>query len=1096
MRFNAQRNLLAVTVALACAGLNSANAQENGNSPVIEESAIVATAADEASSPPQASVEEVVVTGSRLRRDTFSSISPLQIITTEFAKEAGLIDAADILQGSTAATGQQIDLTFQGFVLDNGPAASTVDLRGLGANRNLVLINGRRISPSGVEGAPAAPNLNLLPRSLVERYDILLDGASSVYGSDAIAGVVNAILRKDFDGLEVEIFGNQPVQSGGSDTTVTASWGFNTDRGVFGIGAEYVDSTKAALADRDWTGDCASNVEIDENGTIRTEDQYYSSIGYPSYGNCSFGGVAARTFIPSIDAGSIYYTPGYSNGGWGNFSESGDPYTGLGADGNGDGVGDINLYDYDLNGKPASLAADLFPASTRYNVMAYGEYTFDGEANLTPYFEANYSYLEIDSKSGEGQLFPEVPANNPYNLCNPNQPDGVDCGLAMGAYLDNPSIAAGIANQFGLTPAQFRDFGIVDLYPGALGPVSTTPIVSVRGDRNITEVEQSQVRFVAGMRGDIPFMNFGSVEDWSFDAYVSYSLSEGKSKRYGVREDRLNYSLGYYSSTSTPCENDLGATLRSDATAGCVPVNMYAPSLYPIGEVVGDFGTQAERNYLFDTRNFDTEYEQIVASAYVTGDIFELPAGEVALGLGAEVRFDDISSNPDAVAAEGLFWGFFSDKGAQGDRQVSEVFAEVEIPLLANKPLATELSVNLSGRITDDEYYGTNTTESVKIGWRPVEPLLIRGTWGTAFRAPNLRELFLAGSTGFLNVSDPCYIPDGAFDDLTGAYIPENDKRDPQVLSNCVATGVDPTIADNGGFNTFSVEVSQGGSLELDPEESESWTVGFAFEQDFSNKFDFSMGMTYYEIDITNTVIEPSTGFIISDCYGDEAGNGASVFCNRITRDLSDPTNPQITSMDFGFINRDQEVARGIDYNIFFGDTLNVGVPIDFRANLTASKLLERSTEFVNPDDSVDRETYQGEWGFPEWQAQLALRFTWDRWTATWETRYLDSVGQDHESVDPFDSVAGTSDTCFGPPNDVLCRDFAEAGSYLLHSTSLFYDADSWTIGAGVRNVFDKAPPTVDGSEVVSYSNTPIGYGYDLQGRTIFFDVVYRMGGS
>ena len=745
MRFNAQRNLLAVTVALACAGLNSANAQENGNSPVIEESAIVATAADEASSPPQASVEEVVVTGSRLRRDTFSSISPLQIITTEFAKEAGLIDAADILQGSTAATGQQIDLTFQGFVLDNGPAASTVDLRGLGANRNLVLINGRRVSPSGVEGAPAAPNLNLLPRSLVERYDILLDGASSVYGSDAIAGVVNAILRKDFDGLEVEIFGNQPVQSGGSDTTVTASWGFNTDRGVFGIGAEYVDSTKAALADRDWTGDCASNVEIDENGTIRTEDQYYSSIGYPSYGNCSFGGVAARTFIPSIDAGSIYYTPGYSNGGWGNFSESGDPYTGLGADGNGDGVGDINLYDYDLNGKPASLAADLFPASTRYNVMAYGEYTFDGEANLTPYFEANYSYLEIDSKSGEGQLFPEVPANNPYNLCNPNQPDGVDCGLAMGAYLDNPSIAAGIANQFGLTPAQFRDFGIVNLYPGALGPVSTTPIVSVRGDRNITEVEQSQVRFVAGMRGDIPFMNFGSVEDWSFDAYVSYSLSEGKSKRYGVREDRLNYSLGYYSSTSTPCENDLGATLRSDATAGCVPVNMYAPSLYPIGEVVGDFGTQAERNYLFDTRNFDTEYEQIVASAYVTGDIFELPAGEVALGLGAEVRFDDISSNPDAVAAEGLFWGFFSDKGAQGDRQVSEVFAEVEIPLLANKPLATELSVNLSGRITDDEYYGTNTTESVKIGWRPVEPLLIRGTWGTAFRAPNLRELFLAG---------------------------------------------------------------------------------------------------------------------------------------------------------------------------------------------------------------------------------------------------------------------------------------------------------------------------------------------------------------
>ena len=523
---------------------------------------------------------------------------------------------------------------------------------------------------------------------------------------------------------------------------------------------------------------------------------------------------------------------------------------------------------------------------------------------------------------------------------------------------------------------------------------------------------------------------------------------------------------------------------------------MYAPSLYPVGEVVGDFGSAAERNYLFDSRNFDTEYEQIVASAYVTGDILELPAGEVALGLGVEVRFDDISSDPDAVAAEGLFWGFFSDKGAQGDRQVNEIFAEIEIPLLANVPLATELNVNLSGRITDDEYYGTNTTESVKIGWRPVEPLLIRGTWGTAFRAPNLRELFLAGSTGFTNVADPCYVPDGALDQLTGAYVPENDNRDPQILANCAATGVDPRLANNNGFNTFSVEVQQGGSLELDPEESESWTVGFAYEQDFSNKFDLSLGMTYYEIDITNTVIEPSTGFIISDCYTDEAGTGASVFCGRITRDLSDPTNPQIVFMDLGFINRDQEVARGVDYNVFFRDTINVGVPLDFSANLTASKLLERSTEFTNPDGSVDRETYQGEWGFPEWQAQLALRLTWDRWTATWETRFLDSVDSDVENIDPFDSIAGLSDTCFGPPDDVLCRDYAKADDYFLHSTSLFYNADSWTVGAGIRNVFNKEPPVVDGSEVLSYSNTPIGYGYDLQGRTFFFDVVYRMGGS
>jgi len=521
---------------------------------------------------------------------------------------------------------------------------------------------------------------------------------------------------------------------------------------------------------------------------------------------------------------------------------------------------------------------------------------------------------------------------------------------------------------------------------------------------------------------------------------------------------------------------------------------MYADSLYPLGRVTGDFATPAEREYLFDTRHFDTEYEQIIFSVYASGNVVNLPAGGVALGLGFEARRDEIKSKPDAVAAGGLFWGFFADKGAYGARNVTEWFAELEIPLLVNKPLFTELNLNISARFTDDEYYGNNTTEAIKLGWRPADPLLIRGTWGTAFRAPNLRELFLSGSTGFLNVSDPCYLPEEAINNLTGEYIPGNDQRDPLVLSNCRATGVDPTTANNGGFNTFSVEAEAGGALDLDPEESESWTLGFAYEQNFTNKFKLSFGMTYYEIDITNTVIEPSSGFIVRDCYTDEAGDGSSVFCSRITRDLASPENPQITFMDLGFINRDQEIARGVDYNISFSDQLNLGAPIDVSFNLNATRLIERSTQFTSPSGIVDFEEYAGEWGFPEWQVQGALRFKWDRWTLTWETRFFDGVKQDAEAIDEFDSIAGGSDTCLGPPADVLCRDYAEADDYFRHSTSLFYKADTFILGGGIRNVFNEQPPRVDGSEVVSFSNTPIGFGYDLQGRTFFLDAVYLFG--
>ena len=182
--------LAALCVALSPAALAQEDAEDED-----EEAAAVEQADDE--------VEEVIVTGSRLKRSTYTSVSPLQIITGEVSREAGLIDAGEILQESTAAGGVQIDLTFQGFVLDNGPGAVTVDLRGLGADRTLVLINGRRMAPAGVEGAPSSPDLGLIPGLLVQQYDQLLDGASSVYGSDAIAGVVKRHLVEGLRRLRV-----------------------------------------------------------------------------------------------------------------------------------------------------------------------------------------------------------------------------------------------------------------------------------------------------------------------------------------------------------------------------------------------------------------------------------------------------------------------------------------------------------------------------------------------------------------------------------------------------------------------------------------------------------------------------------------------------------------------------------------------------------------------------------------------------------------------------------------------------------------------------------------------------------------------------
>jgi iron complex outermembrane recepter protein len=1056
-------------------------------------------------------VDEVTVTGSRLKRDTYSSISPLQIITAQVSREVGLIDAADILQESSAASGAQIDLSFQGFVLDNGPGSSTLSLRGLGEARTLVLVNGRRLAPGGVEGAPFAANLNQIPASLVQQYDLLLDGASSVYGSDAIAGVANVILRSDFDGFEVEGYTRVPEYSGGIENTLSIIWGKNFDRGFIGLGAEFQDTDSIARKERPWTAGCARNVEIDETGQFRSQERFYTDVYGMEWDDCRLGSLAGRVLVPF--AGSIYYTPGYSNGGWGNFSES-STY-GFGVDGDGDGNTDISFRDYDLNGKPSEQDSDLLNATETAQFMAYGEYTLNGEANITPYFEVLYSDFSFSSRSAQGQLFPFVPALNPYNLCNPAAitGDGVDCGTAQDALYTNPNYQVqfgqrweSLCAQFGIplagcTPAVFG------LLTGPIGADGSQPVVSVTGDRNTTAVSSEQLRVVGGVRGDLPWLTMGSLDNWSFDIYASYSDSSGTSARPGVRADRLELSLGWYSLTNTPCEaNDPNATgprsgltvaeLGADVGPGCLPVNMFAPSLYPVGVVTGDFATQAERDYLFDSRDFKTGYEQSVISAYVTGEIFETAAGSVALGIGIETRNDDIASVPDAVARDGLLWGFFSDGGATGDKNTDEIFAEIEIPLLAGVPGAEELTLNMSTRYTDDEIYGSGNTESIKLGWRPVESLLIRGTFGTSFRAPNLRELFLASQSGFSTLFDPCFIPDAAINPITGGYDPSLDDREATVLANCRANGVDPTLADNAGFNNFSTEVARGGALDLNAEESESWSAGISWDQPFTNAFGLVLSATYYEIEVNQTIIEPSGQFIINDCYNSVTGN--SVFCSRINRDLSDPTFPRFDIIDSGFINRESEAARGVDVNLTLNDSFTIfDRPIDLAWDVTANRMLERSTLFIDDDGNQDIDTFQGEFGYPDWNVRSGLRFDYDNWRFTWETRYLSSVNQDPRGVDAFSqAITGSADTCIGPPTDVLCRDYGEADNYFLHHSSVYYYGDRWTVGGGIRNVFNQEPPVVDSTEVGSINNTPRGVGYDLMGRTYFLNVAVNFGGG
>jgi iron complex outermembrane receptor protein len=311
------------------------------------------------------------------------------------------------------------------------------------------------------------------------------------------------------------------------------------------------------------------------------------------------------------------------------------------------------------------------------------------------------------------------------------------------------------------------------------------------------------------------------------------------------------------------------------------------------------------------------------------------------------------------------------------------------------------------------------------------------------------------------------------------------------VLSNCLAQGVDPTTLDNNGINTYSVEVSRGGVETLEAETSDSYTAGFSFEQPFFEAFDLTFGITYYEIEITDAIIEPSAQFLVNDCFNSADQNSA--LCSLIDRD----SDGFLSLIDARFLNRDQEVARGLDYNLSYQQPVTLfGLPLELSTDLRVNRLIERTLTFVGDDGVEDMDKYTGTFGFPKWSGRADFKVDYGDVRFTWTTRYIGDVEQADEEIDEFSDIFDTngtgftSNSCIGVANGGIdCRDVGFADDYMIHSASIYYRADTWTAGVGVNNIFEEAPPQVDGNEVLSLNNAPIGYGYDMQGRSLFMNV-------
>lgn len=719
----------------------------------------------------EAVVDEIVVTGSRIPRNEFTSSSPVQVLTTERAEQRGLSDTAQLLQSSTLAAGSpQVNSTISSaFVTDGGPGSSTISLRGLGANRTLVLLNGRRAGPAGTRGGVSAFDLNVIPQSSIDRVDVLKDGASSIYGSDAVAGVVNLVTQRGRDGGEMSVFATAPLDGGGEQYNISGAWGTTFDRGHFNISGDYYRQEKLAAGDRDFLN--CRNQYVFEPGTRTRADRIDPRTGQPQCTDLAWGQV-------------YVYGPDFS-GRAGRFQFDYD--------------GDLGRYIPTRPTDPA-VSAQYPTAPNGFYIVSYDTPSRAVTNNLHPF-------------ALEESIVPETERYTVFA-------DGAfELGGGVEAY------AEVLLNRRESRTDSYRQFwnytytaDFLDFYygPGAGGdPVTGFTGLNLLSATPITDhFDQEQVvdygRIVAGLRGN--------VGGWQWDVFAQYSRSDGDYTSDVILQDAVD-------STSFKTSSCVGTNLPVSGRP-CIDVDFTDPDF-----LAGNL-TQAERDFLFDTETGNTLYEQTYVEGSIGGNLWQLPAGPLGMALGFHLRKDEIVDTPGAVTLADNSWGLSGAGVTAGDEQTNEAYAEFAIPLLANMPFVQNLDLSLSGRYTDTKTSGDATTYKVGLNWAINDAVRVRATHGTSFRAPALFELYLADQTSFIGQRniDPCLNLDQR---VTDGSLRTTDPLYQNCVSTAGPGGGVPGDF-TGGVSSAEV-VTGGGLGVLEPETSRATVVGVILTPPESN---------------------------------------------------------------------------------------------------------------------------------------------------------------------------------------------------------------------------------------------------------------------
>ena len=645
------------------------------------------------------------------------------------------------------------------------------------------------------------------------------------------------------------------------------------------------------------------------------------------------------------------------------------------------------------------------------------------------------------SKFLEGHAISGVERLSLYGKSNFNVFGGVNWSteaLATRRELDQkawrqffPLIAS--ANAYNVPgPFAAQGFAAVNL-PG-LGPTQLVqPVTIWPSDQQVT-VDYYYVN--SGLKGEF------FLPGWSWTLNASHSLSEGEYTSNQITKEKAG---------------DVNFVSPSDGLYRGPEYNPFDPAF-----LRGDY-SQATYDLLTANPVGRTTYEQTIVQGVLSGDVLQLPAGPLGVAVGAEWRTFEIDDTPDEREQRDEFWQSSAAQVTRGEDTVSEIFAEVNVPILRGVPFFEELTLDGSARAFEYDFYGSDSVWKAGLNWQVIPSVRVRGTQGTSYRAPALYELFLGNLTAFQNqvLIDPC--------------IDWGNSSNPNIRTNCAAVGIPANYNGLGGESALIIQ--GGGAGLLEAETSEAKTLGVIWTPDF---VDLSIAIDYFEITVENQVAQLGPGAILGGCYG--APVFPNAFCDLFTRNPGNtPTNAfHIVQVNDSYLNINDQTTRGIDITVRYEHEFDFG---DLSIDLSATRTLEDVVNLFDPNLSSGFATndFNGTVGDPEWVGDAAIQLRRGDYTYSWFVDYIGAT--DNEVFFPRDI------DYFGRPARIINT----TDDWLSHDVSVRWQGDKITLTGGVLNIFDAQPPVVSENGAQRLQNYALAATqYDLRGRTFFVRAGYE----